>query len=58
MTAMLGEVLADAASGVPLDDLPVPTASTRAIPLRPLAGLVASAALVQARWQDWRSGNA
>ncbi len=58
MTAMLGEVLADAASGVPLGDLPVPMASTRAIPLRPLAGLVASAALAQARWQDFRSGNA
>jgi glycine/D-amino acid oxidase-like deaminating enzyme len=58
MTAMLGEVLADAASGVPLGDLPVPTASTRAIPLRSLAGLVTSAALMQARWQDFRSGNA
>jgi glycine/D-amino acid oxidase-like deaminating enzyme len=58
MTAMLGEVLADAATGVPLDALPVPTAAARAIPLRPLAGAVASAALVHARWQDWRSGNA
>ena len=58
MTAMLGEVLADAATGVPLDALPVPTAAARAIPLRPLAGAVASAALVHARWQDRRSGNA
>jgi glycine/D-amino acid oxidase-like deaminating enzyme len=55
MTAMLGEVLADAATGTPLDDLPAPTASPRPIPLRPFAGAVASAAVVHARWQDWRS---
>ncbi len=56
MTTMLGEVLADAATGTALSDLPVPTASTTAIPLRPLAGLAASAALLQARWRDWRAG--
>ncbi len=55
MTAMLGEVLADAATGTALGKLPVPTASTSAIPLRPLAGAVASAALAHARWQDWRA---
>lgn len=57
MTAMLGEVLADAACGVPLEELPVPSAPTRGIPLRPFAGLAASAALAEARWQDFRSGN-
>ncbi|MGH6922152.1 MAG: NAD(P)/FAD-dependent oxidoreductase [Propylenella sp.] len=55
MTAMLGEALADAATGTPLGELPVPTAPPKAIPLRPLAGAVASAALVHARWEDWRS---
>jgi glycine/D-amino acid oxidase-like deaminating enzyme len=57
-TAMLGEVLADAACGTPLADLPVPLAPSRALPLHRFAGLVASAALAHARWQDWRSGTA
>ena len=56
MTAMLGEVLADAAMGTPLADLPVPTAPPSAVPLRPLAGIAASAVLLHARWQDWRVG--
>jgi glycine/D-amino acid oxidase-like deaminating enzyme len=55
MTAMLGEVLADAATGTALSELPVPAASASAIPFRPLAGAVASAALAHARWQDWRA---
>jgi glycine/D-amino acid oxidase-like deaminating enzyme len=57
-TAMLGEVLADAACGTPLDDLPVPLASSRPLPLHRFAGLAVSAALAQARWQDWRAGAA
>jgi glycine/D-amino acid oxidase-like deaminating enzyme len=57
-TAMLGEVLADAACGTPLADLPVPLAASRPLPLHALAGLAASAALAHARWQDWRSGTA
>lgn len=57
MTAMLGEVLADAAMGAPLETLPVPIAGSAAIPLRPLAGVAASAALIHARLQDWRGGN-
>ena len=55
-TAMLGEVLADAACGTPLADLPVPLASSRPLPLHGLAGVAASAALAHARWQDWRAG--
>ena len=54
-TAMLGEVLADAACGTKLAELPVPIASSRPLPWHRIAGIAVSAGLVQARWQDWRS---
>jgi glycine/D-amino acid oxidase-like deaminating enzyme len=56
MTAMLGEVLAEAATGTALDALPVPVAPPKAIPARPFAGLVTSAAVAAARLRDWREG--
>ena len=56
LTAMLGEVLADAASGRALDELPISTASTDSIPLHPLAGAAPAIAIARARWQDWRQG--
>lgn len=56
LTAMLGEVLADAASGKAWDALPIPKASAKAIPLRPLAEAAPSLAIAQARWRDWREG--
>lgn len=55
MTAMLGEVLADAADGVPLEDLPVPTAPTRGLPFHPLARLAPSVAVAHARLADRRT---
>lgn len=58
MTAALGEVLADAAGGTDLANLPVPVADGRGIPFHALAGLAASAGYAQALWQDWRAGNA
>jgi hypothetical protein len=56
MTAMLGEVLADAACGVDPETLPVPLAPTRGLPLHPLARLAPSVAVAQARLTDWRAG--
>lgn len=56
LTAMLGEVLANAALGTPLSELPVPQASTRAIPFHMFAQAAPSFAIAQARWQDWRAG--
>ena len=56
LTAMLGEVLADAASGRALDELPISKASTDSIPLHPLAGAAPAIAIARARWQDWRQG--
>lgn len=55
-TAMLGEVLADAASGQALHTLPIPTAPAEAMPLRALAGVATAGAIARARWQDWRQG--
>lgn len=56
LTAMLGEVLADVASGAPLDALPIPQASPRALPFRSFAAAAPSVAIAQARWQDRRQG--
>lgn len=56
LTAMLGEVLADVATGRQWDELPVTKASTRPLPLRALAGAATAAAIAHARWQDWRQG--
>lgn len=56
LTAMLGEALADAACGVPLAQLPVPSGAARALPFAPLARLAPSFAIAQARWQDRRIG--
>jgi len=56
LTAMLGEVLADAAAGRRWDALPVTKASTEPLPLRALAGAATAAAVARARWQDWRQG--
>ncbi len=56
LTAMLGEVLADAASDTPLDALPIPQASPRALPFRSFAAAAPSVAIAQARWQDRRQG--
>jgi glycine/D-amino acid oxidase-like deaminating enzyme len=56
LTAMLGETLADAASGTKLDDLPIPTASVAGLPFHFFAGAAPSVALLHARWQDWRAG--
>ena len=55
MTAMLGEVLADAADGVPVDTLPVPVASTRGLPFHPFARVAPSVAVAQARLSDRRT---
>lgn len=58
LTAMLGEVLSEAASGRRLDDLPIPVAAARAIPFHLLAQAAPSLAIAQARWQDFRSTGA
>jgi len=52
LTAMLGEVLAQAASGAKLDELPIPLAKARPIPFHLLARAAPSVAIAQARWQD------
>jgi glycine/D-amino acid oxidase-like deaminating enzyme len=52
LTAMLGEVLAQAASGARLDALPIPMAKARPIPFHLLARAAPSVAIAQARWQD------
>jgi glycine/D-amino acid oxidase-like deaminating enzyme len=56
LTAMLGEVLADAAGGRRWDELPVTKAAAEPLPLRGLAGAATAAAVARARWQDWRQG--
>ncbi|GGF35078.1 oxidoreductase [Youhaiella tibetensis] len=52
LTAMLGEVLADAACGTPLSDLPVPSGPLRPIPFHALVPVVSSLAIGQARFAD------
>lgn len=56
LTAMLGEVLADAAGGRNWDELPVTKASAEPLPLRALAGAATAAAVARARWQDRSQG--
>ncbi len=55
LTAMLGDVLAQAAMGRPLDELPIPVAPARGIPFHALAQAAPSFAILQARMQDARS---
>lgn len=55
MTAMLGGVLADAATGTKLADLPIPLAPAKQLPMRQFAALAVAGALIQARVQDWRA---
>lgn len=55
LTAMLGEVLAQAAMGSALDELPIPVAPTRGIPFHAFAQAAPSLAILQARLQDARS---
>ena len=52
MTAQLGRVLARAALGEPLANLPIPTRPLRPLPFHQFTPIVASAALIQARMKD------
>jgi glycine/D-amino acid oxidase-like deaminating enzyme len=52
LTAVLGEVLADAATGRPPAELPIPVASVRPIPFHVLARVAPSFAIAWAKWQD------
>ena len=56
LTAMLGEVMAAAAGGARLRDLPIGLARPGRIPLRMLAVAAPSFAIAQARWQDRQAG--
>lgn len=56
MTAMLGEVLADAAEGADPETLPVPLAPGGGVPFHALARAAPSVAVAQARLKDWRAG--
>lgn len=53
MTAQLGHTLARLALGEAEDAMPIPLRTARNIPFHRLTPLVASAALAQARLQDW-----
>lgn len=52
MTAQLGRVLARAALGETLADLPIPVRTLRPLPFHQFTPIVASAALIQARLKD------
>ncbi|MET3926709.1 FAD-binding oxidoreductase [Devosia sp. 2618] len=52
MTAQLGRVLARAAMGESMDQLPIPTRTLRPLPFHSFTPIVASAALLQARLMD------
>lgn len=52
LTAMLGEVLADAACGTPLADLSIPSGPLRPIPFHTFVPVVSSVAIGQARFAD------
>ena len=52
MTAQLGRVLARAALGEPVANLPIPTRPLRPLPFHQFTPIVASAALIQARMKD------
>ena len=54
MTAMLGQVMAAAASGDPLRELPIPLAPEKAVPFHRFARAAPSFAIAQARWADRR----
>ncbi len=56
LTAMLGEVLADAISGADPRDLPIGITKPGGVPMRMLAAAAPSFAIAQARWQDHRAG--
>jgi glycine/D-amino acid oxidase-like deaminating enzyme len=53
MTAQLGHTLARLALGEPENSMPVPIRPARNLPFHAMTPLVASAALAQARLQDW-----
>ncbi|EKF18590.1 NAD(P)/FAD-dependent oxidoreductase [Nitratireductor pacificus] len=55
MTTMLGEVLADAATGTPLEALPVPMARAQPVPFRAISSLAPSAYLAKGMWDDRRA---
>lgn len=52
MTAQLGRVLARAAMGEPVEQLPIPLRPLRPLPMHRFTPIVASAALLQARLKD------
>jgi glycine/D-amino acid oxidase-like deaminating enzyme len=54
MTAMLGQVMADAAAGEPLGDLPIPLSPGKAVPFHRFARAAPSFAIAHARWADRR----
>ncbi|MBN9497238.1 MAG: FAD-binding oxidoreductase [Alphaproteobacteria bacterium] len=56
LTAMLGEILADAISGTNPCDLPIGITKPGGVPMRMLAAAAPSFAIAQARWQDHRAG--
>lgn len=58
MTAQLGHVLARLALGEPPETMPIPFRPVRPLPFHAFTPLVASAALAQARFQDWRASRA
>lgn len=53
MTAQLGHTLARLALGEPEHTMPIPIRTARNLPFHAMTPLVASAALAQARLQDW-----
>lgn len=55
MTAQLGHVLARIALGEPAAKTAIPLVRPRRLPFHSLTPLVASAALAEARFQDWRT---
>ena len=55
MTAQLGRVLARAALGEPVEELPIPVRPLRPLPFHQFTPMVASAALIQARLKDMRA---
>ncbi|MGV8937572.1 MAG: NAD(P)/FAD-dependent oxidoreductase [Allorhizobium sp.] len=58
MTAQLGHVLARLALGEAPETMPIPLRTVRPLPFHAFTPLVASAALAQARFQDWRTTRA
>lgn len=54
MTTVLGGVMAKAAQGVPLNELPVPATSVTALPFHFIARHAPKAALPVGRYNDWR----